>query len=99
LRNKIILFLGLKEQDVSDIRSTKWILDLAVMVNITKYLNELNLNLQGKNKLITSIYDNVKAFQTKLHLWNGQLKNGNVMHFKTYELQLSINDYSQKLKT
>jgi hypothetical protein len=99
LRNKIILFLGLKEQDVSDIRSTKWILDLAVMVNITKYLNELNLNLQEENtsKLITFIYDNVKAFQTKLHLWKGQLKNGNVMHFKTCELQLSINDYSQKI--
>jgi uncharacterized protein YqfB (UPF0267 family) len=67
LRNEIILFLEMKKQDVSNI-STKCILDLAFMVDIKKHLNELNLNLQGKKKLITSIYDNVKAFQTKFQL-------------------------------
>jgi hypothetical protein len=41
---------------------------LAFMAGITKHLNELNLYLQAKNKLIISIYGNVKAFQTKLQL-------------------------------
>jgi hypothetical protein len=45
LRSEAIFFLEMKEQDVSDIRSTKWILDLAFMVDITEHLNELNLNL------------------------------------------------------
>jgi hypothetical protein len=88
----------MKEQDVSDIKSTKWILDLAFMVDTTKHLNELNLNLQGKNKLVISIYNNIKAFKTKL-----QLKNGNLVlktcesTFVQNELQLSINDYSEKI--
>jgi hypothetical protein len=43
--SEAIFFLEMKEQDVSDIRSTKWILDLAFMVDITEHLNELNLNL------------------------------------------------------
>jgi hypothetical protein len=48
------------------------------------------------------MYDNMKGFQTKLWLWKSQLKNGNLVHFKTCvsvfvqsESQLSINDYSQ----
>jgi hypothetical protein len=41
LRIEIILFLEIKEQDVSNIKSTKLILDLAFMVDITKHLNEV----------------------------------------------------------
>jgi hypothetical protein len=59
----------MKEQDVSKIKNIKGILDLAFMVDITKHLHELNYNFQGKNKLIASVCDNVKAFQTKLKLW------------------------------
>jgi hypothetical protein len=46
-------FLEMKGQDVSDIKSTKWILDLAFVVDITKHFNELNLNIPEKNKIIT----------------------------------------------
>jgi hypothetical protein len=49
--------------------------------------------------------DNVKAFQTKLWLWKCQIKNGNLVHFKTFESvfaqdesQLSINDYYLKIE-
>jgi hypothetical protein len=94
-RNEIILFLEMNEQNVSDIRSTKWILDLAFMVDIAKHLTELNLYIKGK--INSSIYDNVKGFQTRLWLWKCQLKNGNVVCFKTCksvfvqrELQLSV---------
>jgi hypothetical protein len=68
------------------------------MVDTTKHLNELNLNLQGKNKLVISIHNNIKAFKTKL--W---LKNGNLVlktcefTFVQNELQLLINDYSEKI--
>jgi hypothetical protein len=55
-----------------------------ILVDITKHLNEVNLNLKGKNKLITSIYDNVSAFQTKLRPWKCQLKNGKLVHFKSW---------------
>jgi hypothetical protein len=59
------LFLEIKEYHVFDIKGAKWILDLAFMVDITEHPNELSVYLQGKNKHKTSIYENVKAFQTK----------------------------------
>jgi hypothetical protein len=87
----------MKEQDISDRKSTEWILDLAFMVD---NLKRLNLSCQGKNTLITSICDKVKALQTKLWLWKCQLKNGNLVHFKICDSvfvqselqQLLIND-------
>jgi hypothetical protein len=68
LSNEIILFLEMKDQDVTTLEVQNFP-DLAFMVDNTKHLNELNLNLLGKNKMITSMYENVKAFQTKLCLW------------------------------
>jgi hypothetical protein len=38
LRNEIILFLDMKEQDVSGIKSTNWIIDLEFTCDITKHL-------------------------------------------------------------
>ena len=52
-----------------------WLLDLAFAVEITAQLNDLNLNLQGKNKLITQLYDDDKCFITKLSLWKLQGSN------------------------
>jgi hypothetical protein len=79
--SSLYCWLEIKEQDVSGIKSAKWIIDLACMADITTHLIELKLNLQGKNKFITSVYDNVKNFQTKLWVWKCQLKNGNMLHF------------------
>jgi hypothetical protein len=45
LRNEIFLFLETKEQDISDRKSTEWILDLAFMVDNSK---RLNLSCQRK---------------------------------------------------
>jgi hypothetical protein len=39
LGNEIILFLEMKEQDVSNIKSTKWILDFTFMVDIKTQTN------------------------------------------------------------
>lgn len=43
----------------------KWFMDLAFLVDITSELNLLNKKLQGQRLLITTAYDNVKAFSTK----------------------------------
>jgi hypothetical protein len=39
LGNEIILFLEMKERDVSNIKITKWILDFTFMVDITTQTN------------------------------------------------------------
>jgi hypothetical protein len=50
-----------------------WICDVAFCVDITQYLNELNNNLQGMNQLTNEMFDKVKAFESKLQLWELQL--------------------------
>ena len=60
-----------------------WVQDLAFMVDITWHLNDLNLKLQGKRQVVVSLYDSIKAFKLKLKLWEGQMKNGNLIHFPT----------------
>jgi hypothetical protein len=37
---------------------------LTFTVDISGHLNDLNLKLQGKQELVTSLYDAIKAFKT-----------------------------------
>jgi hypothetical protein len=71
---------------------------LEFMAGITKHLNELNLYLQAKNKLIISIYGNVKAFQTKLSYESVNLQIVKLLnpYLCKVQSQPSTNGYSQK---
>ena len=46
-------------------------------------MNELNVKLQGRNQIITQMYDHVESFKVKLGLWIKQLHEGNMIHFST----------------
>ena len=52
LIKEIKFFLQMKGQHYLDLDDENWISDLAFGVDITSHLNELNLKLQIKNKLI-----------------------------------------------
>jgi hypothetical protein len=54
---------------------------LAVLVDLTAYLNEKNLKLQGEHEFIHQLYSHVKSFQAKRRLWEAQLRNCNTFHF------------------
>ena len=56
---------------------------LAFLVDLTSHLNELNLQLQGKNQLIHEMWKHILAFETKLQLWEYQLDKENYVHFPT----------------
>ena len=45
-----------------------WLSDLAFLVDISKHMNVLNIKLQGRDKLITKLFEHVCAFMMKLHL-------------------------------
>ncbi|XP_065645508.1 general transcription factor II-I repeat domain-containing protein 2-like [Hydra vulgaris] len=87
LKTEIFQFLETKGQDISDIKNTKFLQDLAFLVDITKHLIDLNIILQGKNKLVTTMFDNVRAFQTKLIVWERQIERENLAHFETRKFQ------------
>jgi hypothetical protein len=40
----------------------------AFLVDMTQHLNDLNLQLQGRNQLANDIFAHIKAFEVKLRL-------------------------------
>jgi hypothetical protein len=53
---------------VPQLSDNKWILEIAFLVEITTYLNELNMKLQGKSKLLSDMFSDVTAPEMKLRL-------------------------------
>jgi hypothetical protein len=45
-----------------------WVTDVAFFVDVTHDLNDLNKELQGKDKLTAHMDDNMKAFGIKLRM-------------------------------
>ena len=58
----------MKDRSTDELKDESWLQDLAFAVDITAHLNDLNLKLQGKNKLITALYEDVKCFFLKSKL-------------------------------
>ncbi|XP_073330798.1 general transcription factor II-I repeat domain-containing protein 2A-like [Pagrus major] len=87
LREEVRCFMEMKGKPVMELSDGKFLRDLAFMVDISKHLSELNIKLQGPNQLISSLLSNVKSFEVKLRLWQGQLERGNTVHFPTLQEQ------------
>ena len=81
LKNEIQLFCEMKNNPFPQFNDKDWMCDFAFCVDITQHLNVLNSNLQGQNKVITEMFDKIKAFESKLRIWNRQLKSNNMVHF------------------
>ena len=78
-----------KGKDSTVLRDEKWKCELAFLSDITTHLNVLNLQLQGRDHLITDMHDAVKAFQVKLHLWETQMHQCNLSHFPCCKAMLN----------
>jgi hypothetical protein len=57
--------------------------NFAFLVDMTQHLNDMNLQLQGRNQLVNDIFPHLKAFEVKLRLWEIQLTKQNTAHFRT----------------
>jgi hypothetical protein len=79
--NEIKLFMENKGKNIEELNDGGWITDLAFVVDVTGHLNNLSKELYGKDKLITDMYNDIKAFRVKLRLWENQLKLNSLAHF------------------
>jgi hypothetical protein len=68
LLNEIKLFMEKKGRNAEEFFDGEWITDLAFLVDVTGHLNKFNKELQGKDKLISDMNVNIKAFKVKLRL-------------------------------
>uniref|UniRef100_A0A672IJ75 HAT C-terminal dimerisation domain-containing protein n=1 Tax=Salarias fasciatus TaxID=181472 RepID=A0A672IJ75_SALFA len=53
----------------------------AFLTDITRHLNSLNVKLQGKQKILPIMMNDVAAFESKLSLFEHQIEAGNFTHF------------------
>lgn len=58
-----------------------WISELAFCVDILKYINEINIKLQGKNQLIPNMWSHIKSFEIKLKLLRSHIEKNELTHF------------------
>uniref|UniRef100_A0AAY4ARI4 Transposase n=1 Tax=Denticeps clupeoides TaxID=299321 RepID=A0AAY4ARI4_9TELE len=69
LRRVIAVFLTSKNSDTQVPTDENWFCDMAFMVDITDLLNTLNIQLQGKDQIITEPFDHI----TLSHFFPGNL--------------------------
>jgi hypothetical protein len=59
------------------------IVAMAFLNDILKYLNTLNVELQGEGKLICDLIQSVSAFRRKLNIFKGDIEQKKFIHFPT----------------
>ena len=73
LREEICEFMESKGKDTSELRNKTFLCDVAFLCDITSHLNALNLQLQGRGRIITDVDATVRACKTMLRLWETQI--------------------------
>ncbi|KAJ4927331.1 hypothetical protein JOQ06_015064, partial [Pogonophryne albipinna] len=66
----------------------EWLLDLAFLTDITHMLNELNLELQGKDRTVVDMISSVNAFKRRLHLLCSKLQRKDLANFQNIASEL-----------
>ena len=67
-----------------------WISKLEYLADIFGHLNNINSNMQGKNKNLLSSTDKIRALKEKLKVWSLKVKNG------TYEMFYHFSERKNK---
>ncbi len=86
LRDEIRVFQESKDGNIQVPTDKKWLSDLAFLVDVTEMLNVLNVQFQGKDQIITQLFDHVRAFKQKLRLLRRHLSAGN-SNIYSYNIQ------------
>ena len=82
LHEEICQFMESKGKDTTELQDKKFLCELVFLCDILNHLNVLNLQLQGWDRVITDMYAAMRAFKTKLCLWETQMLQGNLAIFR-----------------
>ncbi|XP_070405911.1 general transcription factor II-I repeat domain-containing protein 2-like [Nothobranchius furzeri] len=74
-------------QPMPQLNDPVWLADLGFLVDLTRHLNALNTSLQGPNAVVSQLYSHIKAFRTKLLLFQRHLSQAqpNTAHFSSLQ--------------
>ena len=83
LLDAVKLFMEEKNQNYPELLDLRGIMDLAFLVDMLCHLNRLNVNLQGKFKILPDLVQSVSVFVNKLKLFKVRIQRGDLTHFPT----------------
>lgn len=83
--NEFNIFMNENSKNVSELSEPMWLWGLAILTDLTSQLNDLNLKLQGKERLVSQLYSDMKTFQAKLKLLQQHSERGTPSHFPSCE--------------
>ncbi|CAH2307089.1 general transcription factor II-I repeat domain-containing 2B-like isoform X1 [Pelobates cultripes] len=92
LQDEVKQLMEMKGKLVMELNDRKWLCDLAFMVDITKYLSELNIEVQGPNQLLSSLLSNVKSFEGKVN----KLNQTSLLHLSIWNQVMYLITYNMK---
>ncbi|GFS64108.1 hypothetical protein TNCV_3944861 [Trichonephila clavipes] len=72
----------MKGEHNTELEDEKWLMKLAFLCDITAKLNDLNPNLQGKNKCLTDMMSAIKTFKETIKRYASQLRKHELRNFK-----------------
>ena len=96
LKEEISQFLKNDSKKFEELESEPWNHDLFFLCDITAHLNDLNMQLQGKELIIFQLVGAVKAFKMKLHLFKSQLLKGEMSYFPTCAQYIPQSQYVEQ---
>ncbi|KAI9999434.1 hypothetical protein NQD34_018211 [Periophthalmus magnuspinnatus] len=77
-----------KHAEYTQLHDDQWLLDLAFLTDLTNMLNDLNVELQGKDKTVINMISSVNAFKRKmLHLLS-KMKRHDLGNFQNLASEL-----------
>ena len=84
-------FLAEKDSAYTEVDDTVRLCKLYFFADVTQHLNSLNLRLQGKGQIVSSLFEEVRVFQTKLTHFRKDVDNGKFNYLKTLKVYLQQN--------
>uniref|UniRef100_H3AFK5 Uncharacterized protein n=1 Tax=Latimeria chalumnae TaxID=7897 RepID=H3AFK5_LATCH len=75
-----------------ELTDSQWVLDLAFLADILSHLDKLNLDLQGKVKMLLELTQSMFAFINKLKLFRDQMEKDELTHFPSVTKAQENND-------
>ena len=76
-----------KNAEYNQLNDDQWLLDLAFLTDLTNMLNELNLELQGKDKTVVNIISSV-TFKRKMQHLSSKLQRHDLGNFQNLASEL-----------
>ena len=77
-----------KHAEYIQLDDDQWLLDLAFLTDLTNMLNELNLELQGKDKTMVNMISSVNVFKRKMQHLSSKLQRHDLGNFQNLASEL-----------